>query len=262
MRALDPEVFDAVYAAVEPILPQRTITIRSAVTAVGPRTGRVCGRSSSASSPGAPGWMRRPWSADCLGHHAAGPGATSGKKQGSFRTWSKRPWPPTTRSSASISPMWLWTAPSTRHPGAAREPAPTPLTGENAGGSGHCSRTRRGSRSAGRPPVLTATTRSCSAPPWKRSPLGGCTWTSKSSTSIGAMTMAPSDRCVAPMASATSWLPNAGPTRNPASAERSRQCPWALRWPVERTNSWLVNFGQLRRGGEGPFGRGPFGGGE
>jgi hypothetical protein len=23
--------------------------------------------------------------------------------------------------------------------------------------------------------------------------------------------------------------------------------PWCLRWPVERTNSWLSNFGQLRR---------------
>jgi transposase len=30
-------------------------------------------------------------------------------------------------------------------------------------------------------------------------------------------------------------------------ARRTRAVPLGLRWPVERTNSWLTNFGQLRR---------------
>ena len=39
MRALDPEVVDTVWAAVEPLSRSIPTTIRSAVTARGPRTG-------------------------------------------------------------------------------------------------------------------------------------------------------------------------------------------------------------------------------
>jgi transposase len=36
--------------------------------------------------------------------------------------------------------------------------------------------------------------------------------------------------------------------RRPAgTATRSRRVPLGMRWPIERTNSWLSNFGQLRR---------------
>jgi transposase len=36
--------------------------------------------------------------------------------------------------------------------------------------------------------------------------------------------------------------------RRPAgTAKRTKPVPLGLRWPVERTNSWLSNFGQLRR---------------
>ena len=36
--------------------------------------------------------------------------------------------------------------------------------------------------------------------------------------------------------------------RRPAGRGRvKRPIPLGLRWPVERTNSWLSNFGQLRR---------------
>jgi hypothetical protein len=36
--------------------------------------------------------------------------------------------------------------------------------------------------------------------------------------------------------------------RRPAgTAKRSRRVPPGMRWPIERTNSWLSNFGQLRR---------------
>ena len=33
----------------------------------------------------------------------------------------------------------------------------------------------------------------------------------------------------------------------PARAPRAPPVPLGMRWPVERTNSWLTNFGQLRR---------------
>jgi transposase len=35
--------------------------------------------------------------------------------------------------------------------------------------------------------------------------------------------------------------------RRTGSAKAKRQVPLGLRWPVERTNAWLANFGQLRR---------------
>jgi transposase len=35
--------------------------------------------------------------------------------------------------------------------------------------------------------------------------------------------------------------------RNRGSATGSKHQPMGLRWPVERTNSWLSNFGQMRR---------------
>jgi transposase len=35
--------------------------------------------------------------------------------------------------------------------------------------------------------------------------------------------------------------------RKRGSAEANKHQPMGLRWPVERTNSWLSNFGQLRR---------------
>ena len=38
-RAMDPEVADAIWAAIEPILPSRSMSIRSAATARGSRTG-------------------------------------------------------------------------------------------------------------------------------------------------------------------------------------------------------------------------------
>ena len=35
--------------------------------------------------------------------------------------------------------------------------------------------------------------------------------------------------------------------RKRGSSEGAKPRPMGLRWPVERTNSWLRNFGQLRR---------------
>lgn len=37
------------------------------------------------------------------------------------------------------------------------------------------------------------------------------------------------------------------PKKNRPGRGRRKVLPWGLRWPVERTNSWLTNFGQLRR---------------
>lgn len=35
--------------------------------------------------------------------------------------------------------------------------------------------------------------------------------------------------------------------RPPGHATGPKQVPLGMRWPVERTNSWLTNYGQLRR---------------
>jgi len=35
--------------------------------------------------------------------------------------------------------------------------------------------------------------------------------------------------------------------RNPGTADGPKLVPLGMRWPIERTNSWLSNFGQLRR---------------
>ena len=35
--------------------------------------------------------------------------------------------------------------------------------------------------------------------------------------------------------------------RKRGACEGTKNQPMGLRWPVERTNSWLSNFGQLRR---------------
>ena len=35
--------------------------------------------------------------------------------------------------------------------------------------------------------------------------------------------------------------------RKPGTATATKLIPLGMRWPIERTNSWLSNFGQLRR---------------
>ena len=35
--------------------------------------------------------------------------------------------------------------------------------------------------------------------------------------------------------------------RKTGAADKPTRVPLGMRWPVERTNSWLSNFGQLRR---------------
>ena len=64
-----------------------------------------------------------------------------------------------------------------------------------------------------------------------------CTWTGDMTTASCA------DR--SPSSASTSTSPSADPDRK----RPGRQVPVALgrRWPVERTNSWLSNYGQLRR---------------
>ena len=76
----------------------------------------------------------------------------------------------------------------TRRPAAAREPAKALLTGPNWAGSGRSRRSARGSRSAGRSTAPTATTSPCSNPPWTPSPPPGCSPTSAPSPSTAATT--------------------------------------------------------------------------
>ena len=40
---------------------------------------------------------------------------------------------------------------------------------------------------------------------------------------------------------------NCARKRRPGTAHTKKHIPLGLRWPIERTNSWLTNYGQLRR---------------
>ena len=40
---------------------------------------------------------------------------------------------------------------------------------------------------------------------------------------------------------------NCARKRPPGTAQTKKHVPLGLRWPIERTNSWLTNYGQLRR---------------
>ena len=125
-------------------------------------------------------------------------------------------------------------------------PAPdqTPLTGGNAAGSGPYCATGRASRWAGPPTARTATTASCSNPPSAPPATAACSATSRPCTSIAAMTTAASAPAPPPRES-TTWFAPAGARREPA--QTATPVPLGQRWAIERTNSWLSNFGQLRR---------------
>ena len=58
------------------------------------------------------------------------------------------------------------------------------------------------------------------------------------------MTAPRSSEPAPPLESTTSSAPAAGP---PGAAGGKTTAPLGMRWPVERTNSQLSNFGQLRR---------------
>ena len=57
--------------------------------------------------------------------------------------------------------------------------------------------------------------------------------------------------CARATASTTWYAPPNAPGAPPA--EGPRPCRSGMRWTVERTNSWLSNFGQLRRSTDRPI---------
>ena len=151
---------------------------------------------------------------------------------------------PTTRSSVSTSPRWRSTDPSTKPEVEGKELVPTPPIGDGQAGSGRSPRRQRASPSAGRVPALSVTTRCSSNRRLGRSGTGVCSRTSRPCTSIVAMTR-PSPGTGSCRLGITDAL--IGKRRKAGTAAAKRAVPLGLRWPVERTNSWLSNFGQLRR---------------
>ena len=91
----------------------------------------------------------------------------------------------------------------------------------------------------------TATTSSCSTPPsttWRGQ---DCSKRSRPCTSIGATTT-PKSAPSSPVAASTisTFSSAQGPVANTTTKQPMRL---GLRWVVEGTNSWLSNYGQLRR---------------
>lgn len=122
---------------------------------------------------------------------------------------------------------------------------PNPLTVAAAGGSGRSAPKQAASLLAGPSRGPTATTRNCSVLPSKQWLAGGFSRRWRPSTSIAATTPPPyGPRWPTTRSPTPSSLPDAGQA---GTSSRKRQVPLGLRWPVERTNAWLANFGQLRR---------------
>jgi transposase len=138
-----------------------------------------------------------------------------------------------------------------KSPAGGREPARTRRIGPSSAGSGRCSPTETAFHCRGRPAAPTATTASCSSPPSTVHSATDLRPASRPSGSTAATTT---------RSSAPPWPPLGSPMpssqRNARKERQSKKgtaktatkVPMGLRWPVERTNfSWLSNFGALRR---------------
>ena len=138
------------------------------------------------------------------------------------------------------------TGPPTKLPAAAKEPAKAPLTGANQAGSGQSRSTGPGSRSRGLPPARTATTSCCSTPPLPRSERQGLHHDTETLHLDRGYWGARVDRSAAAAGITDLVRP---PKRKPGhdGPAEPAPAPLGLRWRVERTNSWLSNYGQLRR---------------
>ena len=173
----------------------------------------VCLATAARGSP-----RRRCWDGGCRTRRC-GRAATSGSLLGCSR-WSRpKRSLPMTGSWDSISMTCASTGPPTRRPAAATAPAKALWTGENSAESGRSRQTGRGSRSGGLPAARTATTSCCSTPPLPRSNDKGSITTPRP--------------CI--------WTADTGEHAS------TGQPPLGLRWRVERTDSWLSNYGKLRR---------------
>ena len=159
--------------------------------------------------------------------------------------WPRSWWAPTTRRSASISTTPWSTARCTRHPVAARARAKAQLTEENSVGSGRWPPTRWASRSAG------------SLRPANRNDSVLLPATLEAVDDQGLLDEISTlhldrgydngvVRRMWPARHRRSGDAQSPPQRRPRRRAPAR-VPLGRRWPVERTNSWLSNYGQLRR---------------
>ena len=122
---------------------------------------------------------------------------------------------------------------------------PNPTDRANWAGSGRWPPTPMASRSVGPSTGPTATTSSSSARPSTTSPTPDCWKRSKPCTSTAAMTI-PRSR-VQLAGRGLDDLNIERRTKSGATVAPNQPLRLGLRWVVEGTNSWLSNYGQLRR---------------
>ena len=166
MRAFDPEVVDAVWAAIEPLLPgvRRRPASARVSSATGPGPGLLRGDPDPARDRLLVGRCRSGCSATGVGHDAARASRRVDRRRRVRHARRRGDRRATTGSSGSTSASARSMAASTRHPPVVKAPARTPSIEASSAGSGRCSRTATASRSAGPPTARTATTACCSRP--------------------------------------------------------------------------------------------------
>jgi Transposase and inactivated derivatives len=121
---------------------------------------------------------------------------------------------------------------------------PTPPIGPSWAGNGPSPPSVTGSRSGGRSTAPTATTSACSNPPSTPSPPPACSPTSAPCTSTGATTTALCATSCGPRRIDEFEIQLRG-TKVPGVKKQPLRL--GLRWIVEATNTWWSNYGQLRR---------------
>ena len=219
---------------------------RSGATGHGCPTGSACGPCWSAWSPDAHGWTRSAWWATRSLTRRCARARRVDRCRSLRRPGRDHGCAPMKLPSGSIS-MTPWsTARSTKHPAVGRAPEKAQLTEENWAGSGRWPPTRTASRSAGWLLRPTATTRSCCPPRWRRLTTRDCSTRSRRCTSTAGYDNGVVRRHVAELGIAQVVVPKVRPKEGTTRRAPTR-VPLGRRWPVERTNSWLSNYGQLRR---------------
>ena len=219
MRALEPEVVDVIWAAVEPMLPARPV--RDPGRGHRPRIpDRLCFWGILVRLATGCSWRlrRRCWDGRCRTPLRSR--RDEWVAAGVFEMIAAEAIAAYDRIVGLDLDDVCIAGPPTKLPAAAKEPAKAPWTGENSAGSGR-SRQTRGSRSRGPPPARTATTSCCSTPPSPRSNDKASITTPRPCTSTAA-TGAPASTTQQPRPASTIWCgpPNANPatTAEPHSA--------------------------------------------
>jgi transposase len=239
MRALEPEVVDAVWAAVEPLLPEPPLDEHPLGCHRSRIPDRLCFEGILIRLVTGCAWV------DVERLLGGGVGHPLRARRdawidaGVFDHLAKRRWSPTTASSVWTSATARSTAASTRRRGEARAPVPTPLTGANAAGASPTARhpARLGDR-RGQPPRhdLVRTHPRPGGP--ARAARGPETLHLDRGYDSASVRQLCSDIGIDDLVGARK--------RKRGEPAPPKKLTLGMRWPVERTNSWLSNFRQLR----------------